>query len=126
VQNGQVTAFFCADDDSAALLMKFLSARGLPIPGKVAVIGFNGMPFCPYLTPTLTTVLQPLAELAEKTMTRLLAAEPPPDEALLIKPKLVLGESCGCRPAVDSLPGGTKWSATWETVGAQFNPPIMK
>lgn len=59
------TAVFCANDLKAAELYKGCWERSLSIPEDISVIGFCGLPLSQYLTPPLTTMLQPTDALAK-------------------------------------------------------------
>lgn len=48
-----------------------LSERGLRVPDDMSVVGFDDLPESRWLTPPLTTIRQPLSEMAA-TATRLL------------------------------------------------------
>ena len=48
--------------------------RGLRVPEDVSLVGFDDVPIARYLTPALTTVQVPIAELGRQAMARLLAA----------------------------------------------------
>ena len=72
-----VTAIAALNDSMAVGALAALRAAGR-LPGfdgpPVAVIGFDDMPIARDVTPTLTTVRLPLAELGERAMTLALAA----------------------------------------------------
>ncbi|TCN00603.1 LacI family transcriptional regulator [Paenibacillus sp. BK033] len=50
------TAVFCGNDRIALLLMKELDKRGVPVPGRVSVIGFDGLAMSAEADPPLTTM----------------------------------------------------------------------
>jgi len=91
-------AIFAGDDDSAIGSMRALKMAGRLIPGDVAVVGFDDIPFARYLSPALTTVRAPIEEIgreAVRQLVRLMKGEPA--EALtLMRTELVIRESCGC------------------------------
>lgn len=60
---------FTYNDDYGALLMSSLQQAGLSIPGDVALVGCDNLPYCELLTPSLTSVQTPF-----DTTTRSLAA----------------------------------------------------
>ncbi|MFA7230124.1 MAG: LacI family DNA-binding transcriptional regulator, partial [Victivallaceae bacterium] len=101
VKGKGVTAFFCMNDFIAGRLIFILKQSGFNIPGDIAVIGFDGLPFAQFTSPSLTTVVQPVRKLAEQTVALLLRKingdeNPQTESPLLIKPVLRLGNSCGC------------------------------
>jgi diguanylate cyclase (GGDEF)-like protein len=87
------------NDQNAIGLMRTLTEAGCDLPTDQAVVGFDDLPGCAYLTPSLTTVRQPLDEigaLAVELVTRLLNGEAVPAEQNRVATTLVVRESCGC------------------------------
>lgn len=68
-----IDGVFAAADIIAVGAIRELSARGLAIPGDVAVVGFDDSVFATSVTPTLTTVRQPVEEFGRTLTWRLLA-----------------------------------------------------
>ncbi|RKT19898.1 LacI family transcriptional regulator [Streptomyces sp. 1114.5] len=64
------TAVFAGNDLQALGLYEAARERGLRIPEDLAVVGFDDLPLARWVGPPLTTVRQPLTEMAE-TATRL-------------------------------------------------------
>jgi len=60
------TAVICANDLTAANLMRTLDTLGCPVPQKIRVVGFDDVELCQWVSPQLTTVRQPLAEMARE------------------------------------------------------------
>jgi DNA-binding LacI/PurR family transcriptional regulator len=61
-----VDAIFCAAGDNCAQgLLAVARERGVRIPEDVAVIGFDDLLIARLSTPSLTTIRQPLKEMAE-------------------------------------------------------------
>ncbi|NMM21972.1 MAG: LacI family transcriptional regulator [Phycicoccus sp.] len=58
------TAIFAGSDQQAHGVYLAAAARGLRIPDDVSVVGFDDVALCEWISPTLTTVRQPLAEMA--------------------------------------------------------------
>jgi LacI family transcriptional regulator len=58
------TAIFASNDDMAAATMAVAHRRGLEVPGDLAVAGFDDTPLATTVWPELTTVRQPIAEMA--------------------------------------------------------------
>ncbi|MFW5899202.1 MAG: LacI family DNA-binding transcriptional regulator [Jiangellaceae bacterium] len=57
------TAIFSGNDQMGAGAIQALRESGFSVPGDISLIGFDDVLFARYLTPTLTTVRQPLAEM---------------------------------------------------------------
>jgi LacI family transcriptional regulator len=73
-----LTAIVAFNDSMAIGALAALRARGLTVPADVSVLGFDDMPIARDVTPALTTVRLPLAEMGARAMT--LALEAPGDE----------------------------------------------
>ncbi len=59
-----VDALFCLRDELAIQAMKSLQAHGLSVPGDVAVMGFDDSPMSVHVTPGLSSISQPIEEIA--------------------------------------------------------------
>lgn len=57
------TALFCSSDHLALVVLHSLAMIGRRVPDDVSVAGFDGVAIGDLLTPTLTTVAQPVAEI---------------------------------------------------------------
>jgi LacI family transcriptional regulator len=66
-----VTAILAANDDMAAAFVNMALQRGLSIPRDISIIGFDDSPIAVKIWPALTTVRQPLAQIAERATERL-------------------------------------------------------
>lgn len=73
-----LTAIAALNDSMAVGALRHLRERGLSVPGDISLIGFDDMPIAQDVTPTLSTVRLPLAEMGARAMTLALR---PPDEA---------------------------------------------
>jgi LacI family transcriptional regulator len=83
-----------------------LRARGIAVPDAMSVIGFDDIPLASVVTPTLTTVRQPLIEMGRVATTmllRLIAAKPLDYMRVELATTLVVRESC---KRAASLPPG--------------------
>lgn len=67
------TALFAANDLMAAGAIRELSAHDLSVPHDVSVVGFDDAPIAEMVSPPLTTVRQPLRDMAEVAVSLLLA-----------------------------------------------------
>lgn len=63
------TAIFASNDDMAAAIVSLAHRKGLRIPGNLSVAGFDDTPIAVKIWPTLTTVRQPVALIAERAAT---------------------------------------------------------
>lgn len=57
------TAIFCFNDDMAIGAMQFLQQQGFKVPNDISVMGFDDINYAEYVTPSLTTIHQPLNEI---------------------------------------------------------------
>ncbi|MFE5795385.1 LacI family DNA-binding transcriptional regulator [Streptomyces sp. NPDC056503] len=91
-----VDAVFAANDLMARGACRLLAERGVAVPGRVAVIGFDDSVAARAAAPPLTTVRQPVEEMAS-AMTRLLLARldagAPETGSRVFEPVLVVRES---------------------------------
>ena len=95
------TAIFAANDDMAAGVIRVASRRGIDIPGQLSVAGFDDSALALQIFPAMTTVRQPLAEMAQTAAMALIGEDR--DEimqagALTIPGTLQVRESTGPAP----------------------------
>jgi DNA-binding LacI/PurR family transcriptional regulator len=62
------TAVFCYNDMTAIGLIAAARHAGLSVPGDLAVVGFDDIPFAKYCYPPLTTIAQPKIEMGQLAM----------------------------------------------------------
>lgn len=62
------TAVFCYNDMTAVGLLRAARLAGLSVPGDLAVVGFDDIPFAAYTAPALTTIAQPKFEMGQRAM----------------------------------------------------------
>jgi len=67
------SAIFASSDDMAAAVISVAHRRGLAIPDALAVAGFDDTPIAVKTWPALTTIRQPIAEMAERATLALIA-----------------------------------------------------
>ena len=58
------TAVFCANDDMAAGVMRVAHEKKFSIPDDLSVAGFDDIPLANQIWPLLTTIRQPVHEIA--------------------------------------------------------------
>jgi LacI family transcriptional regulator len=87
------TAIFAGNDGLALAALEAARELGIPVPDGVSIVGFDDILRASMVTPPLTTVRQPLAEIGERA-TRLLVARIEGDasarEAHRAEPELVV------------------------------------
>lgn len=101
------TAVAAANDQLAVGTCMAAAELGVAVPTDLAVTGWDDQPVASLVTPSLTTVRQPMAELgrraADAVLDRRGGGEP---ENVLLPTELVIRASCGCPPAeVTTRPG---------------------
>jgi DNA-binding LacI/PurR family transcriptional regulator len=95
------TAFFCGGYHLALEIMRALRDEGLSIPEDVSVIGFDDPVSAAHLTPSLTTVRQPLDAMGQMAMTKLsqwLATHAEPERETVLPTELIVRCSTGPAP----------------------------
>ncbi|HJR64934.1 MAG TPA: LacI family DNA-binding transcriptional regulator [Gemmatimonadaceae bacterium] len=68
------TAIFAANDAMAIGALSALREEGVAVPGEIAVAGFDDIPIARYVSPPLSSVHVPIAQLGERAMELLLGA----------------------------------------------------
>ena len=97
------SAVFCYNDMTAIGLMRGARRAGLSIPGELAVVGFDDIPFASFVNPSLTTIAQPKAEMGRQAMQMVLALVPDQDPKdsvvsnITLRGRLIVRESSGPR-----------------------------
>jgi len=100
-QVGDLQAIVCANDDSARGVLQVLQERGIRVPEQIAVVGFDDAEIALTLSPPLTTVRQPVGEIARVAVRSLLAAIGGHSAAPVpaVATELTVRRSCGCLPS---------------------------
>lgn len=75
------TAIFASNDDMAAASVAVAHRRGVSVPGDLTVCGFDDTSLSTAIWPELTTIRQPIADMARTAIEMLVrAARQPPDQ----------------------------------------------
>ena len=94
------TAIVAANDEIAMGVLEAARDRGLRLPDDLAVTGWDDIPVARHLTPSLTTVRQPMLDLGRRAAAllheRITAIRTDPRHEVL-PTELVVRSSCGCR-----------------------------
>jgi DNA-binding LacI/PurR family transcriptional regulator len=94
----QADALICANDDTAAVLLRSMDSQGVRVPHDIRVVGFDDVKYSTLVSPPLTTIHQPcrdIAVIAFRTMLERLAEPTLPTRSIYLRPHLVVRESCG-------------------------------
>jgi len=95
------TAIFAANDDMAVGVMRAADRLGIKIPEQLSVAGFDDIVLARQVFPALTTVKQPLDDMAELAATMLLEGESEDDSTKgtkVVPAELKVRESTGPAP----------------------------
>ena len=71
--NDPPTAIFASSDLQAYGVYQAARERGVRIPQDLSVVGFDDVPMCEWLAPKLTTIRQPLEEMARQGVRMVMA-----------------------------------------------------
>lgn len=96
------TAIFASNDNMAAGIMRVAHDMGFDIPGDLSVAGFDDIPLASRIWPSLTTIRQPIEEMAVRATALLLRQLRGLDDSDIgntVESTVVLRESTG--PAAD-------------------------
>lgn len=88
------SAVFAASDLMALGVLRALHEAGIEVPGQVALVSFDGSWEAEYTWPALTSVRQPIAQMAESALTQLLTRDAEPSHTIF-PGELVVRTSCG-------------------------------
>jgi LacI family transcriptional regulator len=104
------TAIFAANDDMAAGVIRAATLLGVSIPGQLSVAGCDDISLARQLCPTLTTIRQPLARMAERAALVLIGhagKDSPLQGADIVPATITVRESTGPAPA-SRAPAGAR------------------
>jgi len=65
-------AIFCANDAIAYGCMEVLSAAGIPVPGRISIVGFDDTLMARTTSPAVTTIRQPFRDMGRRAVELLL------------------------------------------------------
>jgi LacI family transcriptional regulator len=96
--NEKPSAVLVSSDVQALGFLSWASANGVAVPGAVSVVSIDGTDAGHYAAPALTSVAQPLGEMAFAAVAEMTKAMIDPHEPvhLTFQSELVIGRSCGC------------------------------
>ncbi len=97
------TAIFAGSDMQAMGVYKALYLRNIHVPERMSVIGFDDTPLTGIVSPSLTSVRQPLFDMGRVATTmllRLIAGEPLDSPRVELATTLITRESCAPLPSL--------------------------
>jgi len=94
------TAIVAADDGMAVGVLKAISKSGLKVPEDISVAGFDDIELADYTIPSLTTIRQPVREMAEiaaNMLIKMIEGEPlsESEKYISLEPMLIIRDSTG-------------------------------
>jgi len=93
-------ALVCLNDISAIGAIKAFYEEDIKVPDDIAIVGFDNIKEGRYFIPSLTTVEQPVEEIADEIVKILIEKIEKGSKEVqrkVIEPKLIIRESCGCK-----------------------------
>jgi LacI family transcriptional regulator len=96
--NDRPTAVFAASDEMAMEIIAVFLERGLRVPLDISVIGYDDNPAGLYGPISLTTIKQPLFEMAEtavKHLNAIITGKKRYPVHEILSPQLIVRDSCG-------------------------------
>ncbi len=91
------TGIFAASDEMALEVIEVMLERGLRVPEDVSIIGFDDNPVCLFGPVALTTIKQPLFQMAENAVRHvhaLITGKGAVKKKTIFVPELIVRESC--------------------------------
>jgi LacI family transcriptional regulator len=95
------TAIFASNDEMAAGVLTAAHSLGLAVPEDVSVVGFDNAPLACQVWPALTTIRQPIPDMAARAAELLLqhlAGERPDPSRHVLTSSLIFRQSTGPAP----------------------------
>lgn len=95
------TAIFAANDDMAAGVMRVADRLGVKVPDQLSVAGCDDIALAQQIYPALTTINQPLTQMAEAAVLMLLESQrskQQPDSPTIVPGMLKIRESTAAAP----------------------------
>ncbi|WNO10105.1 LacI family DNA-binding transcriptional regulator [Teredinibacter sp. KSP-S5-2] len=99
-QPNPVTAIFASNDDMAAGVIFYAHQNKVRVPEDLSVVGFDDIPLAQRIWPALTTIKQPIFDMAEQATLLLLKqirGEPIQQHQIVIPTKIVQRDSVGVK-----------------------------
>jgi LacI family transcriptional regulator len=100
------TAILAGSDQQAIGALRAAADSGIAVPADLSIVGFDGIMLSDLVTPRLTTVVQPVAKIAEAAVAMVLGIDltGSADTQKLLQCELVVRDSCAPPPATKTRP----------------------
>lgn len=95
--NNDLTAIFCCNDEVAMGAMSAIWQAGRKIPDDISVVGFDDIRYAAMVIPPLTTIRQPIEQIAKLAVNHLIKMINDPSAAqmrIVLPTQLVVRETC--------------------------------
>lgn len=98
--SNRITAIFCANDIVAIGALRAVREAGLEVPNDLSIVGYDDITPAEYLSPSLSTISQPLETMSDATVDILIKKIEKNNDSwerknLIFSPKLIVRESTG-------------------------------
>lgn len=120
-----VTGIFCFSDEMALGALQAVRSRGLSCPKDISVVGFDDIRFARYMTPALTTIRQPAAEIGRYAVNLLLkaiAGALDTRQIVTLPHQLVVRDSTAPAPTIPASPSGWQIMRGWRAPAGRRRP----
>lgn len=94
--NSKIDGVFASSDEFAFGVIRRLKEHGVQIPQQVPIMGCDNDPFSALISPSLTTIWQPINQMAEigvQRLLRLINGETPEQKSMKLEPNIIIRES---------------------------------
>jgi LacI family transcriptional regulator len=94
------TAVFIASDTVAVGGLEAAHQQQLRVPEDLAIIGFDDIPWAPYITPAISTIRLPAQQIGRQAafmLIKIINGEKIENEHIFLPTQLVIRDSCGAR-----------------------------
>ena len=96
IEKNRPDALFCVSDIYACAAIKAAATLGIEIPKDLAVMGFDNISLCLMMTPTISTVSQPIYQMGMQScnlIIDMIEGRPIVDRHIILNTELVIRES---------------------------------
>lgn len=108
------TAICCGNDVLAMGVLSVLNEQGIDVPGRISVTGYDDIEFAGVVTPSLTTVTQPMRAMGAAAARLLMQRIDEPDEpahSVTLKGELIVRGSTAVAPVSGAITAAQLWTS---------------